>query len=285
MSGARKLTHPQPWRQDLAVDLAGAKVDSSCIGVADCLEPEAVLTLALDSGFTHICQKGGHLFDAEIESANLMIQSPESFLEFPSATILTPGALSAESEKKLIIHDTKFNSSSDKLQVLTAITNMMELKGLSQTINDDVIAVADELFTNAIFNAPFVDKDTHQNPGICRKRLDVKLDDGKFGRMFLANDEKRLVIGCEDPYGSLDLKRYMTKIKATYQRGPAATINFGPGGAGIGSYIIFNAGSSLYFGVWPGKASIVCCVIPLGMSNRKRIQLSKHVHLIHKVGG
>jgi hypothetical protein len=281
LSSALKVAAPKPWQMDLTAGV-NAPVDSSCIGIAENLEPEFLLNHAIDSKLNHICQKNGHLFDEEIKSSARIIESDENYFKFPASTALTPDAVSAASEKALLLVDDRFNSSGQKAGVLTNLTDAMKIKALPQTIMDEVVAVADEFFTNAIFNAPFVDMHTHKNPGVSRHSLDIKLEDGKQARLFLAHDAKRLVVGCQDPYGSLDLTRYLSKIRSTYQRGPAAAINFGPGGAGIGSYIIFNAGSSLYCGVWPGHATLLCCVIPLGMSNRKRIQLSKHVHWIQR---
>jgi hypothetical protein len=215
-----------------------------------------------------------------MQSTKCILAAKERYFKFPIATILTPEELSRESEHALIALERNFDSSSQKHDVLTAMTNAMQTRAFPQTVIDDVVAISDELYTNAIFNAPFVDKNTYKNPGISRTSSEVKLTGGKFARMFLAHDENRLVVGCEDPFGTLDLERFLQKVRSTYQRGPAASINFGPGGAGIGSYIIFNAGSSLYFGVNPGVASLICCVIPLGMSNRKRMQLDKHLHWI-----
>lgn len=281
MSEARKVAAPQPWQLDLSGGVK-APVDSYCVGVSDGLEPEALLGFAVDHNLKHICQKNGHLFDEELKTSNAMIASEENYFNFPLATILTPHDLCAASERALIVSENYFNNSNQKTEILGNITTSLQSKSFPQTIIDDVIAVADEFFTNAIFNAPFVDLNTHKNPGVSRNSLDIKLEDGKQGRLFLAHDTKRLVIGCQDPFGSLDLNRYLSKVRSTYQRGPAAAINFGPGGAGIGSYIIFNAGSSLYFGVWPGRSTLLCCVLPLGLSNRKRIQLSKHVHWIQR---
>lgn len=283
MSRVRKVAPAQlqPWQMDLTKGVV-SPVNSACIGVSENLEPSQVLDLAIDSGLEHICQRSGHFFDEEVRSANCIIESPESYRTFPIATILTPEDLNDQSERALLCMERHFDSSLQKHDVLTELNNAMQSKGLSQTIVEDIIAVSDELYTNAIFNAPFVDRHTQKNPGVSRNTSEVKLEGGKFARLFLAHDENRLLVGCEDPYGSLNLNRYLKKIRNTYQRGPAAAINFGPGGAGIGSYIIFNAGSSLYFGVWPGHVTIVCCLVPLGMSNRKRVQLAKHVHWIQR---
>lgn len=280
MSEARKLKTDQPWQLEVSADHS-QKSKPNCIGVSPtAMEPEHVLRLAIDLGFGHVCQKGGLEYDKEIQTTNNMILAPESFFAYPIATIFTPGDLSPASERALVSYEKIFDCSNQKRETLEDIAKSMQVKGLSQTIIDDVVLVADEMFTNAIFNAPFVDKDTHTNPGVSRHTSEIKLQDGKQCRVFLAHDESRLVIGCEDPYGSLGILRYLSKVKATYTLGAAATMNFGSGGAGLGSYIIFNTGASLYIGVRPGQSTVICCVLPLGMSNRKRAQLPKHLHWI-----
>lgn len=282
MSSARKLVTPiQPWQLDLK-SIAGSQINDQCIGLGEGLPPEQILAYAVDHNVKHILQPKGFEFDKEVRSANVLITDPDAFRNFPIASILAPEDLSPISERALTEVDEKFHSSGEKRGILEAILKAMESKGLSQTLIEDVISVADEMFTNAVFNAPFVDIATQVNPGMNRHSTEVRFDAGKYARMFLAHDETRLVIGVEDPFGSLSLPRYLNKIKETYLRGPAATMNFGPGGAGLGSYIIFNAGSSLYFGVWPGRATTLCCVIPLGMSYRNRVQLPKHLHWIQR---
>jgi len=284
MKTARKLVQnpsESAWLLEVN-DETNSPVDDRCIGLADNLSPEAVLHLATDLGFKHICQKDGHEFEIEMRSADLLVGDADALLNFPVASILCPDDLSSSSERRLVLADCKFDRSSQKREVLDQLIKASKALSLAQSMIDDVVAVADEMFTNSVFNAPFVDIATQKSPGIDRHTANVQMDGGRSGRLLLAHSESRLLVCCVDPYGSLNLQRYLNKINATYTRGAAATMNFGPGGAGIGSYIIFNAGSSLYFGVWPGQATVVACVIPLGLSNRKRIQLPKHLHWIQR---
>lgn len=280
-NGAKKLSQPKPFQVDLDLSrpLSSAQ-DPRAIAVTSQMPPEDVLRCALEQGYGHICQKSGFAYDLEVQSASALIQSPELFRKHPVAAILTPDDLSEISERALLEVDIAFGSSSMKREVLDALVKAMESKGLPRTMVEDVLSVADEMFTNAVFNAPFIDLATQINPGVDRHLTEVMFEPGKAGRLFMAADESRMVVGCEDPFGSLNLHRYLSKIRDTYLRGPAATMNFGSGGAGLGSYIIFNSGCSLYFGVWPKQATLVCCVIPLGMSYRKRAQLPKHLHWI-----
>lgn len=254
--------------------------DRHHIGLGTGLTPEDILRFATDHGFQHLVQKDGFNFDKELKASENLIVNPESFFLNPISNILKPESVGQESDKNLICIDERFDSSGQKRPLLDNISKYLESKGLSQTLIEDVQAVADEFITNAVFNAPFIDPNTHVNPGLSRTDMEIKLKGGKNGRIILAHDDVQLVIGCEDPYGSLNLDTYLAKIRATYLRGPAATMNFGSGGAGLGSYIIFNAGSSLFFGVKQARVTLLCCSIPLKMSYKKRVQLPKHLHVI-----
>lgn len=279
MKGARNLnpnTH-EHRNVDAATTVTGSP---GCIGVAEGLAPDQTLRLATELGYRHICQKSGLEYDVELKSSEVLVREPEAFFQNPICSVFSPTDVSRANERALILSESLFNSSNEKRQVLEQANNAMESKGLSRTLIEDITSVADEMFTNAIFNAPFIDHKTHKNPGVSRQDLEVRLEQGKFARLFLACDDKRLMVACEDPYGSLNLLSYFNKIKATYDRGAAATMNFGPGGAGLGSYIIFNTGASLFAGVHPAQATIIGCVLPLGMSNRKRALLPKHLHWI-----
>ncbi|MGE0526486.1 MAG: hypothetical protein AB7G93_14310 [Bdellovibrionales bacterium] len=271
----------QPYLLDVD-SRSDVKVDASCIGVGTALPPEEILRLALDHGFMNLCQKDGYDFDHEVRTSENLIQSPTNFFRFPVSSVLAPDNVCQVSERALIVVEELFNSSTQKREALDTLINFMEVKGFSQTLSDDITAVADELFTNAVYNAPFVDSNGANDRCVSRMGSEVKYEDGKSARLILAHDESRIMVACEDPFGSLNLVRYMEKIKAAYNKGAAAAMNLGPGGAGLGSYIIFNAGSSLYFGVWPKRTTIVCCVIPLGMSYRSRAHLPKHFHRIQR---
>lgn len=282
MSGGQKLLMSEPpkgWHLDLGQGLDRA-VDGQCIGISNDLPAEQVLSLAAQYNLHHICQRSGQHFDQEVNSAHCLVETPESYLTFPVSTILSPQNLNATQERSYIIADESFNCSSQKQTVLKQVVKALVQKGFSQILIDDVNSVVDELFTNAIFNAPFVNQTTQKNPGVSRFSMEITLARDKHVRLFVAHDKDRLLIGCHDPFGSLDLQTHIKKIKTTYENGPAGTMNYGTGGAGIGSYIIFNAGTSLYFGVWPGHATILTCIVPLGMSNRQRQQLPKHFHWI-----
>jgi hypothetical protein len=280
MNASRKLNLSPKSEQIDVNEQSKDRVAPHCIGLATGLPPEQVLRLATELGYTHVIQKNGLEYAKELQTTEILVDNPTGFFNFPVASIFNPTDLSPEGDKKAILADTLFTSSAQKRDILDGFMKSMESRTLPRTLIEDITLVADEMFTNAVFNAPFVDKMTHENANVSRHSMEVSFNSNQPGRMLMAADETRIMIACEDPYGSLNLNGYLSRIKATYDRGAAATINFGAGGAGIGSYIIFNTSASLFVGVKAGRATIIACLLPLGLSNRKRSLLPKHLHWI-----
>ena len=69
MSTVPRVCKPTLWEQQVDEEW-NTPVDLSCVGVADNIPPENVLHLATDLGFMHVCQKQGHQYDKEIQSAS-----------------------------------------------------------------------------------------------------------------------------------------------------------------------------------------------------------------------
>jgi hypothetical protein len=235
------------------------------------LSPEALINSYLCDGFSHICQSKGHEYGLELDSVDRLMAKPESFFDNNVEATLGQGTR---------LFERQFSQISEKASMLADITKSWESFSLPKSFSDELILVIDELFTNAIFNAPVVDLKTQNNPGLSRQRTDVGMHPGKFGKISLAYDRSRLVVSCSDPYGTLNLNTYLQKVLATYEVGADYSMNFGAGGAGIGSFIIFNSASSLYFGVKPGIETLISCVFPLHLSGKKRAMLPKHLHCI-----
>ena len=72
----------------------------------------------------------------------------------------------------------------------------------------------------------------------------------------------------------------LERIRKCMELGVANAIRQGEGGAGIGSYMVFDACLSYYAGVTPGKESVVCVTMPLGLNRRTMAGLPKNIHLI-----
>jgi hypothetical protein len=251
--------------------MSAAPKHKSLILLTERLSPAEVIDSHICAGYNHIVQRDGHEFDKESVSAALCESDPKKLFSDPAEVILG---------KHNILFETQFSKASEKDLLSNGIEAGLAMLNLTGSFSSELHLVANELFTNAVYNAPAIDLKTKLNPGIARNTVSTAMHAGKFGKMFLAQDDSRLAMGCLDPYGTLDIKAYLEKVLGTYEVGAGSSMNFGSGGAGIGSYIIFNTGCSLYLGVDPGHATVVCCVFPLKMSGRQRANLPKHLHLV-----
>ncbi len=135
--------------------------------------PSRFLRLATDLGYTHVVQKNGLEYQKELTTTEVLIENPAGFFDFPMAAIFNPSDLSPNGNKQSIIADTFFNGSNDKRAVLELFMAAMAAKNLSQTLIQDLTLVSDEMFTNAVFNAPFTDSKTNKNRNVSRQDVEV----------------------------------------------------------------------------------------------------------------
>lgn len=245
------------------------------------VDETTILSHVLDSQLAHVCHEQNVNFEEELHTSALMLTSPELFFEKPLTSILMPDKVRQLDDSKFEIWATSFHKISEKVDVISEIRSLIEERLGYQTIASDIGLIADELFTNAIFNAPYVDQKTYLNPGLSRSDSNTAMPEPNRGRVFIGLEGKRLVVGVKDPFGTLNISKLFKRIKNCHDNGVAENINTGPGGAGIGSYLVYQASTSYYAAVNEGEATILCCSIPLEMSGRKRQQLPKNIHCIH----
>lgn len=292
MTAARNLK--QDWKNLLADEISeGLSVVSAAeLGKSKCdpvgkvlvvenLNPVDLLNLALEKGSHHTVQSNSVTFDRELLAAAKLVVQPKRLEEFPISAILNPAECGSEKEIELTLLNERFSLASEKSHILRLVETILDGKIKSTGLRADIITVADELLTNAIFNAPFVDLG-NTTPGESRENPGVKMTEGKSGRFFLGATSDQIVIGCRDPYGSLNPQRLLERVRNCYQKSVAATMNMeGAGGAGIGSFMIYNSSSSYYVAVDQLKTTIVCAVLPLKGSGRQRQEAPKSLHIIN----
>lgn len=277
-----------PFTSQRLADLESQKSFKNVLGIqlaSDVQVSEsAILSHILDSQLTHVCHEQNVNFEEELLTSALMLTNPNVFFEKPLTSIFSPDKVEQLDDSHFEIWSTSFHKISEKVDVISEIRRLIEERLGFQAIASDIGLIADELFTNAIFNAPYVDQKTYLNPGISRTDSSLAMPEPNRGRVFIGLEGKRLVVGVKDPFGTLNIEKLFKRIKNCHDNGVAENINTGPGGAGIGSYLVYRASTSYYAAVSEGEATILCCSIPLEMSGRKRQQLPKNIHCIHGTG-
>ena len=89
-----------------------------------------------------------------------------------------------------------------------------------------------------------------------------------------------IAISTFDDCGSLDSKKFLKKIESGLALGLDKSINFGKGGAGLGSSYIFKNCDSLLLGVNANKKTRVSVIMPYNVTERKFDDLQRSVHII-----
>ncbi len=270
------------WRDKVVLqNVAEVKPGHSyqaAVGVGNNMEPSPLLDLVLNHQFKHIVQEGNICFEKELNTASLMLLTPNLFIEKPLAAILDPSQAAVKQEADFQKWSIKFNRASEKNKALEDVTQCLSAIVKSSVLIADICGVLDELFTNAVFNAPFTNLNSATNQNINRNDLQTAMPDPHFGEAFLGLDSERIIVGVRDPFGSLNLNTLFGRIRKCYTDGVDKTMNMGKGGAGIGSYMVYSASASYYAAIDKGYATIICCSIPLKMSNRVRAELPKNIH-------
>jgi hypothetical protein len=266
----KKFLNPR-WTDPLSL-----KNIESLVKVSNELTALEVIELALNPDFRHVVQTSSLFFKDEVNAAAEMIRSPNSFLKSPLRCLL-PSACSSEEELRGF--EFEFNTNGQKLEMIEKFEKYCRTISDSEAFLQNSNLIADELFTNAIYNAPFNDAE-NTCPGRKRGSEEIAMPSKKSGRIFSGRHQNRFIIGCEDPFGTLNIKRNFERIKACLVNGATDMIQFGEGGAGLGSYLIYTSSVSLYVGVKKGEKTVVCSLLPLGVGDLKRNEMPKSIHYL-----
>jgi len=92
--------------------------------------------------------------------------------------------------------------------------------------------------------------------------------------------ESLIAFSAFDDYGSLECKKFLKKVETGLALGLNNSINFGKGGAGLGSSLIFQNSDSLFLGVSANKKTRVSSIMPYNVTERKFEGLQRSLHII-----
>lgn len=219
-------------------------------------------------GVDHLIQIDSLEFESEQRASLLMMNSPGSFFKDPIGTIFS------EPASGLLIFHATFDAHEKKHRLLKNLNDFIPGLPNSRGILLPANSIADELYTNGSKNA----WDREQTPYVDEPRREGKID------FFAAASETRLVLGCRDSFGLLQIESLLYRISTCLQNGIADSILKNTWGAGIGAFYIFDAAQSLYIGVNPGVETVVCASLALGRRQKDADDITKNLHLI-RIGG
>lgn len=141
--------------------------------------------------------------------------------------------------------------------------------------------VADELFTNAVFNAP-TDAEGKARYAHYARKTEVELEAHEHVEMKLCCEGDRLGLSIADPFGSLTRERLLDYLAKGFRRGDDQ-IDTKAGGAGLGLYMIFQSLSEMVVNLSPGKRTEVIGFIDVSGSYREFAAKPKSMNIFTTV--
>lgn len=255
-----------------AKKISSTQVDpSKTIIIGTAITDIEIMNLALQGGYRHIVQGRGQLLTSEVERTLRIMTHPSDCIQNPIRTVL-PGYIRHKFSEKI-------SGSKERAKVLESLKAFIKTVPKSTPVQERILTQANELTMNAVFSGPGQEEDN--KPFQLSERTDtIILPDLSQAHLFVAATEHQIVVGCEDPYGSLQIPTVLKKIQKCCEQGVAQSINHGPGGAGIGSYMIFRSSQVYSIFVDPGKTTVVSAIMPLGLRASELEKVPRSLHLV-----
>lgn len=152
-----------------------------------------------------------------------------------------------------------------------------EEAGCHSRVAERVALAADELLSNAFYNAP-VDAEGRPRFASQSRALPVTLGEGEVIRFRLGTDGKRLAVATVDPFGSLTPATVLHYLTKCFGRGDDQ-IDTKPGGAGLGLYSLFNLLHHFVVNIDPDRCTEAMALVDVTRSYREFASRSKSLNI------
>ena len=231
------------------------------VGITQNLEAKELIDLAVSTGIRFILQNSRTKFVREVALAAELMTVPTRYLGGPEARVLSH--FNTEKSVSFALRHSKARD-----ETMNLVVQFIKKIPGGELIKDSVRLLADEMFTNALYNAPANKSGKHITSHLPRTAA-IELGPDCQARMTLSFDEKRLFLGCEDPFGSLDEHKFIVGLHSKYRGDELTPVNMGPGGAGIGCRMLLDRSTEFYVVCEKGLRTFFGCTLPLGQSARE----------------
>lgn len=232
----------------------------------------------LTNGFEHIVCRDREDFAQELLATALMALKPQTFLENPLPFFFngfdpsSAGAADKDSNLTLMV-----NSTDQKDDVMTKLRDFWAKKPEILALEDLCLQIADEMFSNIFFNAPVAISGTRPFKEMNRT-TSITLP-GKFqAKMFSCFSEQKVIVGCEDPFGSVPRESVIYRLESIYTEAMTAPRE-NTSGAGLGLKLLIDNSANFYLYSEKGKKTIFACGLIL-KGLKSNLTAKKHLHFV-----
>lgn len=253
------------------------KVDpKTTIAVGAATPLKTIITLLRDYEIEHFVQTNRNDFFFDLFAASLMLKKPSRFMKNPVPFFIQ------NFKKDLIKHHEvrsktwTFQSTAQKNTIMGELENFLSGHARTQNYSSSAIMIADELVSNALFSAP-VDEDSKALYQNLPRSSSIVLDMSKECELFVSHDEHRLLLGCTDPFGSVDMKKIIQRLYTIYVLEDSKP-DLKSQSAGLGIKMMIDNSCGFYLVYKRNIKTLVCCAIPISLSYKKSELYPKNLH-------
>jgi hypothetical protein len=229
-------------------------------------KPDLVMDRMKESGIRHYVDTARRDFLFEILSACMMHKYPKRFMSGEKPFML----FEFQHGQEVLKTDSmiaSFLSSKEKPNIMAKVQSFLSTNPVSQRFSDKTLLITDELVSNALYQAPVNKKGERVFKDLNRTQYAEFYLKQKAARYFLFMNRRKLLFGCQDPYGSLDFKSVLDILSAP--KDPEY---------GLGLKLVLENAHALYFGVKKGDSTLVAGSFEMRGSLREMETMGRHLH-------
>ncbi len=241
-----------------------AKCGDRAIAVVSETDPKNLISLAVSCQARSFVQYGTPRFEKSVAFGAQMLTNPSAILDDP---------VSACIGRSSFLYREEFWESSEKRNLLGELKHILTGAHGTRSMADVICLAGDELFTNAVFNAPVED----QGQKLSRTR---KVVSPKPATLLVAANPEEIFVACIDQFGSLNPAKVFARFKECFDLGTLKAINQGEGGAGTGLKMIFEMAPVMFIVVEEGRRTLVGCKFLAGQGQKANQLAPKDLHSI-----
>lgn len=229
-------------------------------------------------GYEHaVCQLRED-FPSELLCSALLALKPDSFMRNPLPFFFNGFDPNSElTDRKDNNFTVTFESTDQKDALMEHLVKFWSRKSAVASLEDICLQIADEMFTNIFFNAP-VDARGMRPFRQQNRTTTIHLPERYKAKMFSCFSEDKVIIGCEDPFGSIARNEIMFRLESIYTEAMSAP-RAHTAGSGLGLKFLIDNSANFYLFCEKGKKTIFACALLL-KGLKANLTASKNIHFV-----
>lgn len=227
-------------------------------------------------GLNYLVQSNDDNFTYNLLMTAIINKFPDAFLKNPLPTILRSTAANEGSSISI-----PFRSSEQKGEVMGKIREFIAAYPRLASVQTNVSLIINELMMNALYCAPTDDSGTHLYRDANRSVI-INYPEGKNAEITLSFNQDLLVVGCRDPYGSVEKSTVTNRLHEVFQIDQKVSVRGKDpkaGGSGLGIKMCIENSTGFGMVVKKNAETFVYAILPLGKGNRAIARMPKNLAL------